>query len=134
MLPMRKTDVHRMLRSRYRRDAGIMERKKKRSLLATMEGRFAGMERADEASFARRWQQVTWIFKLLRGMPLDSFENALHIQLERRILAMRDSAMGVPPGSLFGHRLTLARSDCVLWQMHLRRMSSGTTASAAAAR
>lgn len=97
-----------------------MYRKQKSSLLARIEGQVFALRQADAVSRARCLQRVTWAFEALRNLPLDSSETRMCEQMERRIAALRDGAIEGQPEKLFIHRQTLARSDCLLWQLRLR--------------
>lgn len=100
-----------------------MERKRKRSLLARIEGQVFALGKRDRAAAGRALKRIEWAIKALRGLPQDDVEAALCRQLERRLAALRDAAVDGQPEKLFAHRRTLARTDCMLWQMRLRRMN-----------
>lgn len=102
-----------------------MERKRKRSLLAHIEGQVCTLAQQDRTTIARALKRIEWATNALRGLPQDDVEAALCRQLERRLAALRDAAVEGQPERLFVHRRTLARTDCLLWQMRLRRASAG---------
>lgn len=101
-----------------------MERKRKRSLLARIEGQIFSLAQPDRVATERALQRIEWAIKALRGLPQDEVETALCRQLERRLVALRDAAVEGQPEKLFAHRRTLARTDCLLWQLRLRRMNA----------
>lgn len=103
-----------------------MDRKRKRSLLARIEGQVFALARPDQAVMTRRLQRIEWALKALRGLPHDDTELAFCRKLERRLAALRDAAVEGQPEKLLQHRLTLARTDCLLWQMRLRRTAGSS--------
>lgn len=101
-----------------------MDRKRKRSLLARIEGQIFALAQPDRAAAMRALKRIEWAINVLRGLPQDEIEGALCRQLERRIAALRDAAVEGQPEKLFAHRRTLARTDCLLWQLRIRRMNA----------
>ena len=101
-----------------------MDRRRKRSLLARIEGQVFALARPDRVATTRALQRIDWALKALRNLPLDDVESELCRQLERRVAALRDAATEGQPEKLFAHRSTLARTDCLLWQLRLRRTNA----------
>ncbi|HEX7029624.1 MAG TPA: hypothetical protein VF254_03440 [Gammaproteobacteria bacterium] len=96
-----------------------MEKRKKRALLARIEGQLAAIER-DAAARAARWQRVQWAVEALRALPRDETEKRFLAQLRRHLVAGRQQGYGVA-SHLPLHQRMLARMDCVAWQHYLRR-------------
>ncbi|MBW3566817.1 MAG: hypothetical protein KY410_02475 [Proteobacteria bacterium] len=98
-----------------------MEAKRKRSLLAGIDGQAARLAQAGATSAQRGWQRIAWALAALKNQPMDGREIGYCRRLERRVMALRDATGSDQPQTLLVHRLTLTRSDCVLWQIYLRR-------------
>lgn len=106
-----------------------MEAGKKRALLARMEGQLAAIDRSP-SECDRRWQRINWALDALAGLPLDAREQALLTGLRHHVDAMlHDIEHGIP-ADVARHRRTIIRTDCVLWQMRLRRQTPTTDAAA----
>ncbi|HEX7048478.1 MAG TPA: hypothetical protein VF275_13005 [Gammaproteobacteria bacterium] len=96
-----------------------MESRKKRALLARIEGQLAMITR-DEGSSRLRWQRVKWALNTLQVLPRDANESSYSAQLQRHLMMLAGEHKENAARSLLVHRLTLARADCVIWQLYLR--------------
>lgn len=103
-----------------------MSVRRKRALLAGIEGQLAAMN--GDASTQRRWQRISRSLNVLRALPCDAFETARLAQLQRQIAAMLKMA-GRHGAWLIAQRRTLARADCIIWQMYLRRHDAAPASS-----
>lgn len=104
-----------------------MPGRRKRALLAGIEGQLAAMK--DDGVMGRRWRRIRHAVGRLQNLPRDDFETARLMDLQRQITAALKTP--VECGAwLREQRLTLARADCIIWQMHLRRLrtNGGTPA------
>lgn len=97
-----------------------MSVRRKRALLAGIEGQLAAMK--NDVFGQRRWPRIRHAIDALRDLPRDEFETARLAELQRQIMAVLKASEDCR-GWLREQRLTLARADCIIWQMHLRRHS-----------
>lgn len=95
-----------------------MSVRRKRALLAQLDGQLAAMK--EDEFRQRRWRRIGCIVDALRQLPRDAFEAARLAELQRQIAAIL-KASGERCAWFRLQRLTLARADCVIWQMYLRR-------------
>lgn len=106
-----------------------MEKRKKRALLARIDSHLAATESAHGSELPKYRQRVQWAFDALAELPLDDVEAAYRERMQFHLLAFFDMAAGESAWREQGHRNMLARADCVLWQMYLRRRAAPSTAS-----
>lgn len=100
-----------------------MESRRKRALLARVEGQLAAMERDIRNSLLLRWKRVHSAVMSLGKLPRDETEARYLAQLQRHIAVLHAALRAQSQASLITHRFTLARADCVIWQIHLRHQS-----------
>lgn len=96
-----------------------MEARIKRSLLARIDGQLAALERHGHATADIHWRRLQHAFRALAERSLEPAEAAFRSQLKDHLKAIvpSSSAMGI----VQSRYLTLARTDCLLWQNFLRR-------------
>ena len=63
-----------------------MDRKRKRSLLARIEGQVFALSQPDRQAAARALQRIEWAINALRGLPMDDVDENAHLvnALQRR--------------------------------------------------
>lgn len=101
-----------------------MTARRKRALLASIEGQLEAVN-GDEST-ARRWRRIGGWMDALASMPCDDFETARLARLQRHVAAMLEISRGRRSAWLSLQRRTLARADCIIWQMYLRRCGAAS--------
>lgn len=104
-----------------------MEAKKKRALLARIEGQLAAMDR-DGGDNQRRWRRIGWALGALAELPLDAPEAEYLARLRHHVDRVQNEAALPAMPDLLRHRRTLIRTDCILWQLLLRRRTTDKAA------
>lgn len=107
-----------------------MEARKKRALLARIEGQLAAMDHSDEGQVAVRRQRIDWALNALAEMPLAPIESEYLSRLQHHVERMQHDAESGLPQDLISHRRTLIRTDCMLWQLQLRHRRTQETRAA----
>lgn len=74
----------------------------------------------DCSSSILRWQRVKWALNALQVFSRDANERACFARLQRHLKMFGSECKENSARSLLVHRLTLARADCVIWQLYLR--------------
>lgn len=97
-----------------------MEARKKRALLARIEGQLAAMDR-ESSTDERRWRRIAWALGALGEMSMDVTEAEYLSRLRHHVDRIRGEAEAPAMPGVIRHRRTLIRSDCILWQLQLRR-------------
>lgn len=97
-----------------------MEIRRKRALLAAIDSQLAALDRTTD-HVPLRWRRIGEAMRRLRALPRDAIEDHRLVQLRLHITASAPLPGGRADPWLLAQRRTLARADCVLWQMHLRR-------------
>lgn len=97
-----------------------MSTRKKRSLLARVECQLAAMERSG-GNPVDRWPCIQRAVSQLASLPLDAEESRRLASLQQQLATLRaDFGKQALLAKLQSFRRTLARTDCLLWQVHLR--------------
>lgn len=99
-----------------------MDSRRKRALLGRIDGQLAAMERA--AGSPLRWQRIQRAVQALRKLPGDERERRYLRHLQQHLSASIRGLAGHAIPALLLHHRTLARADCVAWQLYLRRRSA----------